>query len=116
MDFFKKLKETSILDDTFIIVVGDHGFRIGEYFSTTAGEYEARYGRILSTSFYGNLSYRPQRSCFKVMFLHVSVILFTGGGSGRQTHSPGRQTPPRDSHCNGRYASYWITFLLMEYF
>ena len=49
MDFFKQLKETSILDDTFIILVGDPGFRIGEYFSTTAGEYEARYGRILST-------------------------------------------------------------------
>ena len=25
--------------------------------------------------------YRPQRSWGKVMFLHVSVILFTGGGS-----------------------------------
>ena len=23
--------------------------------------------------------YRPHRSCGKVMFLHVSVILFTGG-------------------------------------
>ena len=54
MDFFKKLKETSILDDTFIIIVGDHGFRVGEYFSTTAGEYEARYGRILNTSFCGS--------------------------------------------------------------
>ena len=31
-------------------------------------------------------SYRPQPSCGKVMFLHVSVILFAGGGwSGRQT-------------------------------
>ena len=28
--------------------------------------------------------YRPQRSCGKVMFLHLSVILFTGGSlSGR---------------------------------
>ena len=26
-----------------------------------------------------NLHYRPQRSCGKVMFLHLSVILFTGG-------------------------------------
>ena len=27
--------------------------------------------------------YRPQRSCGKVMFLHVPVILFTGGMHGR---------------------------------
>ena len=27
--------------------------------------------------------YRPQRGCGKVMFLHVSVILFTGGVAGR---------------------------------
>ena len=26
--------------------------------------------------------YRPQRSCGKVMVLHLSVILFTGGGLG----------------------------------
>ena len=47
--------------------------------------------------------YRPQRSCGKVMFLHLSVILFTGGVSapvhagihiplGR--HPPGRHPPP----------------------
>ena len=41
--------------------------------------------------------YRPQRSCGKEMFLHLSVILFTGQGvwadtaSGRQ---PPRQTTP----------------------
>ena len=34
--------------------------------------------------------YRPQRSCGKVMFSQASVILFTGGMSGR----PPRQTPP----------------------
>ena len=28
--------------------------------------------------------YRPQRSCGKVMFLHLSVILFTRGGGGWQ--------------------------------
>ena len=53
-------------------------------------------------------NYRPQRSCGKVMFLHLSVILFTGGSSpplGRhsdpspgQTPAPGKtppgQTPP----------------------
>ena len=41
--------------------------------------------------------YRPQRSWGKVMFLHVSVILFTGGntwaGPPRQVHPPGRYTP-----------------------
>ena len=35
--------------------------------------------------------YRPQRSCGKVMFLHLSVILFTGGGGVCRT--PSRQTP-----------------------
>ena len=55
--------------------------------------------------------YRPQRSCGKVMFLHVSVILFTGGGvwqadtplAGRHplpgqsppwADTPHRQAPP----------------------
>ena len=54
--------------------------------------------------------YRPQRSCGKVMFLHMSVILYTGGclpdtsprqiplGRHPQRHPPGqtplRQTPP----------------------
>ena len=33
--------------------------------------------------------YRPQRSCGKVMFLHLSVILFGGGGVW-QTHPPRR--------------------------
>ena len=34
--------------------------------------------------------YRPQRSCGKVIFLDVSVILSTGGRSARQTPSPRR--------------------------
>ena len=74
--------------------------------------------------------YRPQRSCGMVMFLHVSVILSTGGGvSGRppgqtpphpwadtlpwaNTPPPRADTlPPRDGHCSGRYASYWNAFL-----
>ena len=53
--------------------------------------------------------YRPQRSCGKVMFLHLSVILFTGGRSGR--HPP---PPPADGHCSGRYASYWNAFLSFQ--
>ena len=83
--------------------------------------------------------YRPQRSCGKVMFLHRSVILFTGGGVcpsacwnttllGR--HRPWADTPPVqcmlgytpplpstcwDTHgyCCGWYASYWNAFLCM---
>ena len=35
--------------------------------------------------------YRPQRSCDKVMFLHLSVILFTRGSA---THPPGRHPLP----------------------
>ena len=46
--------------------------------------------------------YRPQRSCCKVMLLHLSVILFTGGGGVCQTPlwaaipgaDPPGQTPP----------------------
>ena len=36
--------------------------------------------------------YRPKRSCGKIMFLHVSVILSTGGGVWQP---PSRQTPFR---------------------
>ena len=67
--------------------------------------------------------YRPQHSCGKVMFLHMSVILSTGRWQAdtlpnRQTHprqadTPWADTPPppRDDHCSGRYASYWNAFL-----
>ena len=59
--------------------------------------------------------YRPQRSWGKVMFLHVSVILFMGGCATppRQTpaqadtrpdrHLPGRQ--PLDRHPLGRHTA-----------
>ena len=74
----------------------------------------------------------------KVMFLHVSVILLTGGWVGvsgepppgtketppgtrqtprtRQTPPGPRRTPRREEHCSilpmsGRYASYWNAFL-----
>ena len=64
-----------------------------------------------------------------VVFLHVSVILSTGGsawagtppGPGRlpwdQVHPPGPGTPPGSSACweiratSGRYACYWNAFL-----
>ena len=72
--------------------------------------------------------YRPQRSWGKVMFLHMSVILFTGGGSAplhAGIHPPREQTAPlgpgtpQRSACweiwatSGQYASYWNTILLV---
>ena len=72
--------------------------------------------------------YRPQWSCGKVMFLHLSVILFTGGGcaqGGALPYPPGQipakadtPTPWADTpspsctvhagirSTSGRYASY----------
>ena len=69
----------------------------------------------------------------KVIFLHLSVILFTGGGGGvllarpppdgeppLSRHPPdgdppqSRHTPPDGEHpppTTGRYASYWNAFL-----
>ena len=78
------------------------------------------------TAFVQMYNYLPQRSCCKVMFLHVSVILSTGGLgwqadiplasrhtpplAGRhppgQTHLPGQTPPPGDGNCSGWYASY----------
>ena len=77
--------------------------------------------------------YHPQRSCGKVMFLHLSVILFTGGlpyPSGQTPLAdtlPGADTPlgrhpwtdtsPCTVHdgirsTSGRYASFWNAILL----
>ena len=43
-----------------------------------------------------NNFYRPQHSCGKVMFLHLSVILLTGGSGGHplSRQSPGRHPSP----------------------
>ena len=45
--------------------------------------------------------YRPQRSCGKVMFLHLSVILSTGRGLSTSVHAgihtPPGQTPPQQT-------------------
>ena len=65
----------------------------------------------------------------KVIFLHLSVILFTRGGGvsgqvppGRytpgQVHPPGRYSPSPSVHAwirstSGRYASYWNAFLFL---
>ena len=56
----------------------------------------------------------------KVMFLHLSVILFTGGSASVHTgipprpgaDPPGTIPPPADGYCCRRYASYWNAFLL----
>ena len=42
----------------------------------------------------------------KVIFLHLSVILFILPG--------GDPPPPGDGYCCGRYASYWNAFLLIN--
>ena len=66
----------------------------------------------------------------KVIFLHLFVILFTGGVSSRENPPcqgeppPGRETPPAKEtprqgepfppairSMSGRYASYWNAFL-----
>ena len=59
----------------------------------------------------------PQRSCNKVMFLHLCVILFTRWGAGMGLCPgglcPGKflsVRPPNTVTC-GRYASYWNAFL-----
>ena len=85
-----------------------------------------------------DFNYRSQRSWGKVMFLHVCVILFTGGcypsmhcrwyPSMPCSRSPGGcmvpggllrgsawwRPPPQDGYCCGRYASYWNAFLCKQ--
>ena len=78
-------------------------------------------------NFFTSSCYRPQRSCGKAMFLHLSVSHSVHrGGVSASVHagihplagtppkagkpSPGRYTP-HDGHCSGRYASYWNAFL-----
>ena len=62
-----------------------------------------------------SVCYRLQRSCGKVMFLHVSVILFREG-VWQADPPPQADTAPRDDHCSGRDASYWNGFLLQNGF
>ena len=74
-----------------------------------------------------------KRSCGKVMFSQACVKNSVHGGGVSHdalgqtpppgacwdTHTPGRTSPgrtpppPPDGHCNGRYASYWNTFLFI---
>ena len=75
--------------------------------------------------------YHLRRSWGKVMFLHVSVILFTGGGVSASVHAgihthPGtglpREQTPRSSACweiratSGRYASCYNAYLFFFLF
>ena len=58
-----------------------------------------------------------KRSCGKVMFLQVSVILFTEGVPVPGGPGPGGcllQEGVPDGYCCGRYASYWNAFLFSE--
>ena len=50
---------------------------------------------MLTASQVTSFNYRPQRSCGKVMFLHLSVILFTGGmaDTALGRYSPSRHPP-----------------------
>ena len=50
------------------------------------------------------------RSCGKVMFLHMPVILFGG------LHPLGRNPPLQDGHYSRQYASYWNAFSLLDFF
>ena len=47
----------------------------------------------VALGWFDSINYRPQRSWGKVMFLHMSVILFTGGRSTWAGTPPGRYTP-----------------------
>ena len=54
------------------------------------------------------LHYCPQRSCGKVMFLHLSVSHSVHRGCLPQCMLG---YTPHDGHCSGRYASYWNALL-----
>ena len=95
----------------------------------------------ISCIYLGVINYRPQRSWGKVMFLHLSVILFTegsqslswgvsipsggslswglhpGGSLSWRGLCPGGLLSWRPPHTvmSGRYASYWNAFLFGIY-
>ena len=56
--------------------------------------HEVALREVMSQCNYSPLNYRPQRSCGKVVFLHLSVILFTGSCLA---DAP-KQTPPLGRH------------------
>ena len=89
-------------------------------------------------SYHFSYHYRPQRSCGKVMFLHLSVChsvhrgrhawgsCVVGGMRGRGVRMAGGMHVGkggvglhgrRDGHCSRWYASYWNAFLFpIEFF
>ena len=54
-------------------------------------------------------NYRPQRSCGKVMFLHLSVILSTRGDM-HDMHAPWACMPPQHTNTPGMHASQHAHF------
>ena len=91
-------------------------------------QWECRRGKCLTVVHF----FTVHNEVAKVMFLHMSVILFTGGGcypSMPCSRSPGGcllrgdapgggggggDPPQADAYCCGRYASYWNAFLLLK--
>ena len=71
---------------------------------------------ILHRDRHKHASYRPQRSWGKVMFLHVSVILFTGGVCWHTTPTPHpqEQTPYRDQCMLGDAGNKQAVRMLLE--
>ena len=67
--------------------------------------------------------YRQQRSCGKVMFLHLCVVQLTGGGlclggslsGGVSVRGSLSRGVSFQGVTSGRYASYWNAFLLDKY-
>ena len=51
------------------------------------------WNRFSTVTKFVSIYYCPQQSCSKVMFLHLSVILFTGDGSATPGQTPPWQTP-----------------------
>ena len=64
--------------------------------------------------------YRPQRSCVKVMFLHLSVSHSIHRGWSPWADTPLGQTPPCTVHAgirstSGRYASHWNAYFIHSF-
>ena len=87
-----RLKEKKLASEIVIVSCGPQQCQVGIYLVITA----------------------RKRSCGKVLFLHLSVILFTGGGvmmSLLRQHTPPDSIAPRST--SGRYTSYRNAFLFI---
>ena len=71
------------------------------------------HGKTFAENQFNTVITARKRSCRKIMFLHLSLILFTGGGvSVQQGVSVWGGICVR-SVKNGRYASYWNAFMIL---